>query len=956
VTPDLRERLQAALGDAFRIQKELGGGGMSRLFLAEEASLHRQVVVKVLPPEFASEVSAARFQREIKTAARLSHPNILPVLTAGAHDDLLYYVMPYVPGESLRHRLVREGRLPVADALQILREVADALAFAHAAGVLHRDIKPENILLQSGHATLTDFGVARAIAESRSGERLTGTGMIVGTPGYMSPEQVAGERSLDARVDVYALAVVAYEMLAGAPPFQGPTAQAVLAAHLTGTPRVLAELRPETPAAVSAVIARALAKDPSERLRTAAELRDALATTTAAAGWRLSRPAWIAATAGAVLLVAIGGYFGMRSTAPGNLDADLVAVAPFDVVGDAALQPWREGLVDLVARNLDGAGPLRTVSPTLSIKRWSGRADPASASALGERLGAGLAVFGQLVSARGDSVRLTASVVDVGTGRRVGDVDLRGAGDDVERLADSISVSLLAELGRTRPVGAVRQTSLGTRSLPAIRAFLRGEQFYRRAQWDSARVAYQTAIREDSAFGLAYHRHAQVLGWTGGPYHDAMLRAGERNVGLAPRESLALAADSLWAAYEIGEMAPGPNLERLIATSRELVRRYPDPQSWYWLGEVLLHHAEGPFAVSPDEVLGAFDHALALDSAFGPAYEHAIGLTIALRTRAEAVRRARAALALAPDQRDALQMFVRLVDPSAEVIPAEDLKRQLDSLSIDQLALLGFHVMDWADTGTTVLTVLEALAEAIQTGQSAGHPRSSGMMVTAGRGLLKRGRLSLAFRSLSTPPPIARAVIALAVAGGASAASVATPFRSWIQQGRREGAYTLWWWAEHGELEPIDAFRRLAHERERTASHAGARTQWRRAGAATRPYRLLVLGDTAAALAAFAALADSFAPQALDQLARARLLEARHADAEAAELLERFPLTPLSGGPVYPYWSLLRARVKERLGDREQAIRDYSYVATMWRYADAELQPYYEEARAGLARLSGETP
>ncbi len=212
---DLRDRLQAAVGDVYRIERELGGGGMSRLFLATEASLSRQVVIKLLPPEFASEVSARRFKQELEVAARLQHTNILPVLTGGAKDDLLFYVMPFVSGESLRHRLTREGKLPIADAVRILHEIADALDHAHAAGVIHRDIKPENILLLGKHAVLTDFGVARALAESGSGQQLTDTGFAVGTPGYMSPEQAAGERHLDARADVYALAVVGYEMLAG---------------------------------------------------------------------------------------------------------------------------------------------------------------------------------------------------------------------------------------------------------------------------------------------------------------------------------------------------------------------------------------------------------------------------------------------------------------------------------------------------------------------------------------------------------------------------------------------------------------------------------------------------------------------------------------------------------------------------------------------------------------------
>src|SRR5256885_1612007 len=272
---DLQARLRAALGDAYQVERELGGGGMSRVFLATEASLHRAVVIKLLPPEFASEVSEARFKQEIELAAHLQHPNILPVLSAGAKGDLLFYVMPFVSGESLRHRLTREGKLPVADAVRILHEMADALAYAHAEGVIHRDVKPENILLQGGHAVLTDFGVARALVESRSGGRLTDTGLALGTPGYMSPEQAAGERHVDARADVYALAVVGYEMLAGVSPLSGPAAPGGLPRALSGTPKPVTDARPEAPPAGADAIARALAEDPNARLRTAAEVRDA---------------------------------------------------------------------------------------------------------------------------------------------------------------------------------------------------------------------------------------------------------------------------------------------------------------------------------------------------------------------------------------------------------------------------------------------------------------------------------------------------------------------------------------------------------------------------------------------------------------------------------------------------------------------------------------------------------
>lgn len=273
---DLRNRLEAALGSGYACERELPGGAASRLFLAMETALSRRVVIKVLAAEAASAVGAARFQQEMELTAQLQHPHILAVLTAGARDDLLYYVMPYVAGESLRHRLEREGALPVADGILLLREVADALAFAHQHGIVHRDVKPENILIQGGHAVIMDFGVARALLAARGGRRLTDPGTTVGTVGYMAPEQAAGDQDIDARADIYALGVVGYEMLTGAPPFAGGTPLAVVAAHQTQLPVAPREVRAEIPADVSAAILMALAKDPAARFQTAADFRDAL--------------------------------------------------------------------------------------------------------------------------------------------------------------------------------------------------------------------------------------------------------------------------------------------------------------------------------------------------------------------------------------------------------------------------------------------------------------------------------------------------------------------------------------------------------------------------------------------------------------------------------------------------------------------------------------------------------
>jgi tetratricopeptide (TPR) repeat protein len=280
---DLSTRLQSALGDGYRIDRELGGGGMSRVFLATELRLGRSVVVKVLPPEMGAGVNVERFEREIQLAARLQHPHIVPLLSAGAKDDLLYYIMPFIEGESLRAKLAREGELPVAEAVRILKEVLDALQYAHGHRVVHRDIKPDNVLLSGRHALVTDFGVAKAVSESTGAGSLTSLGVALGTPAYMAPEQAAADPHVDHRADLYAVGALAYEMLTGRPPFTGPSPQAILAAHITQAPAPLTGLRDTVPAALNELILRCLSKKPADRWQRAEELiphLDALLTPT----------------------------------------------------------------------------------------------------------------------------------------------------------------------------------------------------------------------------------------------------------------------------------------------------------------------------------------------------------------------------------------------------------------------------------------------------------------------------------------------------------------------------------------------------------------------------------------------------------------------------------------------------------------------------------------------------
>ncbi len=270
--PDILERLRAALADRYRLDRELGQGGMATVYLAEDLKHRRKVALKVLRPELAATLGPDRFFREIEVAARLQHPHILPLHDSGEAQGFLYYVMPYVEGQNLRGRLTRQGELPIHEAVKLLAEVADALAYAHAQGVVHRDIKPDNVLLSGRHALVTDFGVAKAVSEATGRQALTTAGIALGTPAYMAPEQAAADPNLDHRVDIYALGAMGYELLAGRPPFTGLSSQEVLAAHVTQQPESVATRRPAVPDALAAVIMKCLAKRPADRWQSADEV------------------------------------------------------------------------------------------------------------------------------------------------------------------------------------------------------------------------------------------------------------------------------------------------------------------------------------------------------------------------------------------------------------------------------------------------------------------------------------------------------------------------------------------------------------------------------------------------------------------------------------------------------------------------------------------------------------
>ncbi len=323
----LFDRLARALAGRYALVRELGQGGMATVYLGTDLKLGREVAIKVLPPSTREYLGSERFQREVQLAAQLSHPHIVPLFAADEADGILYYVMEYVEGESLKERLKREGPLPLEEALRIAGEVGDALQYAHERGIIHRDVKPANILLSRGHALVADFGIAKAAAESLSGDSLTGTGVTVGTAEYMSPEQASGEKRIDVRSDVYALAAVLYEMLAGEPPFTGPSVQAVVARVLGDPPRPIHTIRPSLPAHIDHALAAGLAKVPADRPPTALAFVDLLTRPTEESPQPPRRRAWWAVIgATAVVLLALGAYVASHRGGTGRRPAGMVLV------------------------------------------------------------------------------------------------------------------------------------------------------------------------------------------------------------------------------------------------------------------------------------------------------------------------------------------------------------------------------------------------------------------------------------------------------------------------------------------------------------------------------------------------------------------------------------------------------------------------------------------------------
>jgi len=631
---DVQHRLADALAGRYSVERELGRGGMSLVYLAHDQRLGRKVALKILRPELAASLGPERFLREIKVVAGLTHPHILPLHDSGEADRMLYYVMPYVEGESLRHRLEREGRLSLEDALEITREVADALEYAHQHDVVHRDIKPENILLQAGQAVVSDFGIARAISEAQGGGRVTGTGVAVGTPEYMSPEQASGG-TVDGRTDVFSLGCVLYEMLTGSSPgaVSGGAAQAPAI-------RTISSVQPPVPIEVEAAIEMAMAQRPEERFPRAADFARALrdsgaATVSGPRRLRQVRRRWRAALI-AVAAVALAAVLVLPRVLGAGLNPSLYVVVPFGHREGAAPMLLKGDQCELrVYEELDRWTDVQVVDRFVvsSARQQSGAPLPNFNEALkiARAVGSGMLIWGELWQ-DGDSVVVRGGLYDVGhRGRLVRAHTIRlGPGlvdldDRFRELADSLL------LGRVQPRAAGAARSAG--SITAWLAYARGDEALQRWDLDSAGAAFSEALVVNPDFPQANLWLAQTRSWAGRPTSDWLVFATR---ALQAADTLSEGDRAL--ARGLVAMAQGRYPDACEAYRRRVAIDANDFVGWFGLGEcqardrLVVRDAKSPsgwaFRSSQHAAIAAYRHALELVPAVHRAFAGAAAVRL----------------------------------------------------------------------------------------------------------------------------------------------------------------------------------------------------------------------------------------------------------------------------------------------------------------------------------------
>jgi eukaryotic-like serine/threonine-protein kinase len=559
---ELLERVSGALAMRYRLQRELGQGGMAVVYLAHDVKYEREVAVKVLKPELGAELGAVRFLQEIQIAARLHHPHILPLYDSDQVDGLLYYVMPYIKGESLRQRIAREKQLPVAEALQIAREVADALSYAHSCNVIHRDIKPANILLDAGHAVVADFGIARALGEAQG---VTSRGHVIGTPTYMSPEQVEGSENIDGRSDIYNLGCVLFEMLVGQPPFRGSTVTAVIANRLSSpapSPRTYRDLVPE---AVDAAVKKAMASLPADRYSTAAQFAEALGTS-------------------ATVAIAVGAAQAMVEEASA---AKSVAVLPLENMStDPENEYFSDGITDDIIAQLSKISALKVISRTSSMQY---KKTTKKIVTIAQELGVSAILEGSVRRA-GTRVRIVVHLVDPKTEKHLwGETFDRQLTDVFEvqsEVAQQITGALEVALS---PEEKQRVEKKATGDAEAYNAYLLGR--FHANKWSEANVQkgidyFKEAIAKDPGYAIAYAGMADAyellsIGFGSKPPIEYLTQAkGMALKALEMDDTLAEAHTSLAYARWLGDL-DWAGAEKEFKRALELKTSYVMAHEWY---------------------------------------------------------------------------------------------------------------------------------------------------------------------------------------------------------------------------------------------------------------------------------------------------------------------------------------------------------------------------------------
>ena len=608
--PQQLGRLREGLAGRYEIEDEIGRGGMATVYRARDTHHDRPIALKVLHSELAESLGTERFQREIRVAASLQHPHILSVHDSGSTDGYLWFTMPFVEGESLRDRLVRERQLPIADAVRITREVALALDYAHRHGIIHRDIKPENILLIDGQAIVADFGIARALGGG--GEALTSTGTIIGTPGYMSPEQAAGDKFIDARTDIYSLGCVLYEMLAGEPPFTAPTAQAVIARLMTESARPLATVRSTVSRPLAGAVEQAMAKSPADRPATAADLARLLeSTTTLPAAVPVAPPRrlswWVAVGAAVGIVGIVGGALGVlwSKRHPTALGDRKIAVLPFENAGSTEDEYFADGMTDEVRSRLSTIRGIRVTARSSSAQYRRSKKLPRE---IGRELEVQYLLTGTVRWSKTNGVnrvRVTPELIDVENADTRWSQPYDTVLSDVFAVQASIAAKVAEALNvALAPPVQARMAERPTSSLDAYDEFLKGEQITSSLGNTNPPTLlkglehYENAVRLDSTFARAWSAIARALSTMSG---TSPSREMEERARVAAERTLRLAPDRPEARLAMGFYLLNVKLDYDGARQQYLEGLEHDPNDSDLLAAL----------ASVERTLGKFDDALA---------------------------------------------------------------------------------------------------------------------------------------------------------------------------------------------------------------------------------------------------------------------------------------------------------------------------------------------------------